>query len=278
MNVHVLNYEPNRTGGGWTQSRYLYEGLQAVPYEEADVVLITGPTMASHEQVVKAHLDGKRIVLRVDNHVLPSRNRNTGMSRMRAFADLSDLVVYQSEWARDYLKPFVGQDGVVILNGADTSIFNTEERKETSHCLYVRSSRIAEKGWEMARYWYSRHFQEDDLGVLNIVGKFSPENLEYKFDFFNNEPYIFYGEQPREKLAELMKSSGKFLYSYFMDACSNTAIEALLCGCELVDIYGMAQTGGMPEIQNRFDSSGAKALSKERMVKEYLEVINGIVL
>ena len=270
MSVHILNYEPNRIGGGWTAAKYLYEGLNAVQYEEADTILITGPSMAHHNEVIKAKADGKKIILRLDNHLLASRNRNTGMSRMKSFCDLADIVIYQSKWALDYLYPFTKKEGVVILNGVDTKIFHSNGRTDNETSLYVRSSRITEKGWEMARYWYAYHYARNTtvrVNGLNIVGKFSGENMEYNFDFFNNEPYQFLGEQPRENLASIMRNSKYFLYSYFMDACSNTLLEARASGCEIVDVYGMLKTGGAPEIMECSD------ISVERMIKEYKEII-----
>lgn len=264
MSVHIANYEPDRLGGGWTQARYLYEGLGGVSYEEADTVLICGPTMASHEQVEKAKRDGKKIVLRVDNHLLNSRNRGTGMTRLKAFADVADLLIYQSQWAKDYLMPFTGKDGVVILNGVDTTLFKPRKKLEGS-CIYVRSSRINEKGWEMARHWVATNWQMKSLCGLTIVGKFSPDNLENGFDFYSNEVIAFMGEQPRENVASLMAEKQYFLYSYFMDACSNTLLEARASGCEIVDVYGMLHTGGAPEIMTCED------ISKERMVSEYKE-------
>src|SRR3990167_4428834 len=186
MSVHILNYEPNRIGGGWTAAKYLYEGLNAVQYEEADTILITGPSMAHHNEVIKAKADGKKIILRLDNHLLASRNRNTGMSRMKAFCELADTIIYQSEWARDYLYPFTKRDGAVVLNGVDTELFHNRGRMENTNSLYVRSSRIAEKGWEMARYWYTYNYPRMGLATLNVVGKFSRENMEYNFDFYNN--------------------------------------------------------------------------------------------
>ena len=264
MKVHIPNFDTSKIGGGWTQTRYLAEGLGNSSYEEADIYFISGATMVSHSEVEKAFDDNRKIVLRVDNHLLPSRNRNTGISRMKAFAKMADLIVYQSEWARNYLLPMLG-DGKVILNGVDTSIFKPGTNHDNS--LYVRSSRINEKGWEMARYWFSRN---NEGKTLNIVGKFSGENIEYNFDLYNGEKFKFWGEQPRENLAEIMRSSKYFLYSYFMDACSNTLLEARASGCEIIDIYGMLQTGGAPEIMALED------LSKERMIKEYEECLQAI--
>lgn len=262
MNVHIANFDPVKIGGGWTATRYLYEGLSCVDYDQADVYLITGASMVNHSDVEKAKQDGKRIVLRVDNHLLPSRNRNTGMSRMKAFAQQADQLIYQSKWAHDYLSPILGKSGDVILNGVDTRKFYTSPLKQG--CIYVRSSRIAEKGWEMARFWYS---QNAHLEPLTIVGKFSRENMEYNFDFINNEHYRFVGEQGRDNLASMLRDSKYFLYSYFMDACSNTLLEARASGCEIVDVYGMLKTGGAPEIM------ACEDISVERMIKEYKEVL-----
>lgn len=267
MKVHIANYQ-ERIGGGWSQARYLAKGLGNADYEEADVYLICGASMVSHGDVEKAKADGKKIVLRVDNHLLASRNRNTGMSRLKAFSSVADLIVYQSEWSREYLKPYLGVDGAVILNGVDLNIFNSKNRANTKDVLYVRSSRIAEKGWEMARYKYSvQHAKHQDIGKLNIVGKFSGENIEYNFDFYNNENYLFLGEQPQESLAYIMKQSRYFLYSYFMDACSNTLLEARASGMSIVDVYGMLETGGAPEIM------ACEDISIERMIDEYKKEI-----
>lgn len=264
MKVHLLNYEPDRVGGGWTQARYLYNGLECVSYDEADVVLISGATMASHSDVEKAKEDGKKIVLRVDNAVRNSRNRGTGMTRLKAFADKADLVIYQSEWARNFLKPFLGKDGVVILNGVDTKVFNSDNRQapENSY-LYSRSSRDEGKQWIMAWYWFV-----NKIGTLEIVGKFSRENMEYNFDFFNDEKYRFLGEQPN--LVDAFKRNRYFLYTYLNDACSNTLLEARASGCEIIDAYGMLKTGGAPEIM------ACEDISIERMIKEYRECLQAI--
>lgn len=266
MKTHIPNYNPDKIGGGWTQTKYLHAGLDCGGYEESDTYLITGPTMVGHDEVEKAKNDGKKIVLRVDNHLLPSRNRNTGMSRMKSFASQADLVVYQSQWAKDYLSPIIGVGGVVILNGVDTKIFTPWSPKRDY--LYIRSSRIAEKGWEMARYWFSR-FNEG--GKLNIAGKFSGDNIEYNFDFINGEPHRYLGEQSQKSLADIMNHTKYFLYSYFMDACSNTLLEARASGCEIIDVYGMLQTGGAPEIMACSD------ISIERMLREYQECLAAIV-
>lgn len=266
MKTHLLNYEPGRIGGGWTASRYLAEGLGHVSYEEADVVLITGATMASHDNVARAKLDGKKIVLRVDNAVRDSRNRGTGMSRMKAFAEAADLVIYQSHWAKDFLMPFTKKEGAVILNGVDTKLFNSDNRQAPDNSyLYVRSSRDEGKGWINAWYWFV-----NNPGTLEIVGKFSGENLQWNFDFYNGERFRFMGEQ--SYMPDVYRRNRYFLYSYWCEAGSNTLLEARASGCEIIDVHGALKTGCAPEYM------AMKDISVERMIKEYREVIDGIFL
>lgn len=262
MRIHLANYEPGRRGGGWTQARYLYEGLECQGYDEADVFLICGPTMVSHDQVTQAKRDGKKIVLRVDNAVRDSRNRGTGMSRMLSFAQAADLVIYQSEWAKGFLMPYLKKDGEVVLNGVDTTQFNNSNRNDTEDTyLYVRSSRDEGKQWIMAWYWFVNH-----PGSLSIVGKFSTENLDWNFDFYNDERYRFFGEQ--KDMAMIYRANKYFLYTYLNDACSNTLLEAKASGCEIIDVYGMLQTGGAPEIMS------CKDISIGRMITEYKEALS----
>src|SRR5688572_26385879 len=154
-------------------------------YEEADIYLIPSPTMVQREEVLKAKDDGKKIVLRLDNAVRNSRNRNTGMTRMYDFAQWADLVVYQSEWARDYLKPFLKKDGAVIINGVDTDLFHGEDHYDKGNIyLYSRFNRDETKNWEVARYWYSQRQIDFPDAELWIVGQFSPELVEGNFDFY----------------------------------------------------------------------------------------------
>lgn len=261
--IHIANYDPARLGGGWSFSRNLAKGLGQTPYEEAKVYLIPGPTMASHVDVLKAKQDGKKIVLRVDNAVRDSRNRGTGMSRLKAFSELADLVVYQSNWAKNFLSPFTKKDGVVILNGVDTERFKPGTPQDDTY-LYVRSSRDEGKQWIMAWYWFV-----NNPGHLDIVGKFSPDNIEWNFDFFNGEKITFLGEQA--DMPSIYQRNKYFLYTYLNEAGSNTLLEARASGCQIVSVYGMLDTGCGPEYMALQD------ISLERMVREYKEAAVSLI-
>lgn len=276
MRIYLANYEPDRRGGGWTQARYLFEGLNCTTdYDSADIYLITGPTMANYDQVERAKQDGKKIVLRADNAVRDSRNRGTGMTRMKTFADMADLIIYQSKWARDFLMPYTKKDGVVILNGVSSARFypieyspiDNESPPQSDSYLYVRSSRDEGKQWLMAWYWFIQHFAKNPRSHLTIVGRFSSENTDWNFDFYNNERYRFEGELSAQNMSIAYQTHKYFLYTYLNDACSNTLLEARASGCEIVDVYGMLQTGGAPEIM------ASKDISVERMIIEYEQAL-----
>lgn len=271
MKIHLANYQPNRLGGGWTASRYLYEGLGATDYDSADIYFITSPTMVSHDEVEKAKADGKKIVLRIDNAVRNSRNRGTGMSRMAAFYGAADLVIFQSKWARDFLEPYLTKlDGitkraVVILNGVDTKLFSPGQPEDNTY-LYVRSSRDEGKQWIMAWYWFV-----NNPGRLEIVGKFSSENLQWNFDFYNDERFMFMGEQ--SYMPDVYKRNKYFLYTYLNEAGSNSLLEARASGCEIINVYGMLDTGCAPE----YMSMSLEDIKIERMIREYRDAINTIL-
>lgn len=268
MRVHIANYEPDRSGGGWTFQRNFTKVIPQASYEDADIYMIAGASMVSIDDAKKAKAEGKKVILRADN--MPRRSRNArwvddqGKTKIKALAEIADLVIYQSKWARDFLYPHLLVDGPVILNGVDTTIYNPDNRNAAPDSyLYARSSRDEGKNWIFAWYWFV-----NKKGTLEIAGRFSPENLKHNFDFYNNERYTFVGEQP--SLVDSYKRNMFFLYTYLNDACSNTLIEALASGCQIIDVYGMLQTGGAPEIME------LKDLSLERMCEEYDEALRSI--
>jgi len=275
--IYIAEQENKKVGGGWSWIANAKKVLPITNYRNADIYLIPSPSMVSKEEVDQAKADGKKIVLRVDNIVRNSRNRNTGMSRMKRFAEQADLVIYQSEFARNLLLPYIQVDGQIILNGCDQTIFNPEGRTEstTARYIYSRVNRDETKNWEMARIYYQGKYQANNDSLLHIVGHFSPELIEYNFDFYQEEKYRFWGVmRDPASLAQIYKDSDYFVYTYFNDACSNSLIEALSSGCLVADPYGMATTGGAIEILHAQQAFGDEYLDIKRMGKQYLEAIS----
>lgn len=282
MKLYIAKQDESRLGGGWSWISNIKKALaeDIVSYEEAEVYLIPSPSMVSKEEVDKAQADGKKIVLRVDNIVRNSRNRNTGMSRMKRFADQADLVIYQSRFAKKLLKNFIGKDGKVILNSCDTDIFNPKGRDEsvTARYVYSRVNRDETKNWEMARYIYQEESEmRGNDAILNIVGNYSPELVEYNFDFYQGENYRYWGAiNDPLVLADIYRNSDYLIYTFWNDACSNTLIEALCCGCLVADKYGMAKTGGAMEILSNYYTKGLEYFSLNRMGQEYKKALSAL--
>lgn len=269
MRIHIAKFEPERIGGGWTFANNFSKVIPQNDYDHADIYFIPSPSMVSREEVLKAKEDGKKIVLRIDNAVRNSRNRNTGMTRMRDFAQWADLVIYQSEWAMNYLMPYLKKEGKIIVNGVDLNLY-PKLQKTGNIILYSRFNRDETKNWEAARYWFSRYHLYHPETKLLITGQFSPELIAGNFDFYNGETFEYLGVLNQHNMAKVYGIADKFLYTYFNDACSNSLIEALVSGCEIVGDDYYRHTGGAPEIiYKHYLERGRDYFSLERMAEDY---------
>lgn len=282
MKIYIPQKAKQGIGGGWTFVRNLMKALKdkvvfhSNPFE-AEICFIPGCTLIERREVEWFKKQGRKIVLRIDNIPRNSRNRNTSTSRLFDFAQMADVVVYQSEWAKKWIMPFVKKDGVVILNGADKSIFKPEgdriEKQGKPQWLYSRHNRDETKRWEETWYQFQESYYKNPDIHLWIVGKFSPVNREYNFDFFGGaeKRYRYFGiiQDPKE-MAKLYRSADLLCLPYYMDACSNTAVEARLSGLEVV--FNEGQGGGTKEIME----APLEELILESMGEKYLNVFKSI--
>lgn len=279
MKIHLANHSEQKIGGGWTFlnnfKKYLERlGAQLVPTDlGADIIFISGATMVDRNFVSKNKAQGKKIVLRVDNIPRNSRNRNTGTSRLFDIAQMADLVIYQSRWAKEYIEPFIKKDGPVILNGADTEIFNDHAPARPTdgspQVLYTRFNRDETKRWDEAWYEYIHCQRLYPKAHLWIVGQFSPELVEYGFDFFQGERFEYLGviDDPA-MMAEIYRGASELLLPYYNDACSNTLIEYRLC--RPAGVVHHNDTGGTPEIME----AELSELTADHMTKRYLQELS----
>ncbi len=266
------NSNPNKDkrGGGWSFleniTRELREHYVQDP-DKADVLLIPSASMVDRATVTP-YVGKKKIVLRVDNWLKDSRNRGTGMSRMIDFAEIADVIVYQSKWAQGYLGSVLGYPdrARVILNGSSIRFDLPKEQHNVYRYLYARQNRDDSKQQHVAFYEYqmrARQFEEQP--ELWIVGEFSPEITQWNFDL-GNMPVKYFGSVPYSQMPDIMSQCDALLYSYFNDACSNTLSEALMARLEIVDCSGMLQTGGAKEQMQ------AGVRTTKQMADEYYKV------
>ncbi|HBX15876.1 MAG TPA: hypothetical protein DEF57_01040 [Candidatus Magasanikbacteria bacterium] len=283
--MYIPNLNKNGLGGGWTFLNNLLKAIKtdvqiAHSVEDCDIMFICGPTMVGRDEVELANKLGKKIIFRVDNIPEDYRNRGTAISRLKDYSKMADVVVYQSEWARNYVKTLTCVDGAVIFNGVDRDIFNKDNRTDNyKQYLYVRSSTNENKRWQEAKFFFREYWMTADNHELEliVVGNFSDYVKLYGDDFINryklgafDEPIKYLGQinDPR-RMAEIYKTSAVLIAPYYNDACSNTILEARACGCE-IDLCLSGNSGGTPEILALSD----ELIGIDRMGKEYLGLFN----
>ena len=266
-----------KLGGGFSFRRNFIKGLQEFSdwvftesIEKADICLVPSTSMVTKETINKIKAFGKKLVVRIDNVPRNSRNRNTGTSRLKGFAQAADEVIWQSLWARDYLGEFIGREGRVIYNGVDMGIFKPNGEKYRfggkPTYLYSRYNRDETKQWERAWFIYQSIQKYNPSAKLIIVGRFSPEVVECGFDFFKKENFEYLGivNDPIE-MAKIYRGCDHLLATYYNDCYSNTYLEALACSVTLEHID---MSGGTPELIK----NGPRSLYD--MVRDYLRVLN----
>lgn len=283
MKISIVNESKQNLGGGFSFINNLVKGLQSTDHEltnwqEADVVLIPSSTMISKELFRTIQGANKKIVLRCDNMPKNSNNRNCGSSRIQMMADGADKIVYQSEWATEYLVKFLKKDGIVIHNSVDETIFKVdgEVREFDGDPVYLfsRYNRDETKHWHVAWYEYQKIQCNNPSAKLIIVGKFSDNIRSYNFDFYNNENIEYIGIiDSKEEMAKVYRGVDVFMMTYYNDACSNTFIESLMCGCEATCI---SMTGGTPEIMKKWKENGREYFSLKRMTEVYISLFESL--
>lgn len=244
------NPSKDKRGGGWSFVGNITRELSEhyTDPEKADVLLIPSASMVERKTVMP-YVGKKKIVLRVDNWLKDSRNRGTGMSRMKDFAEVADVIVYQSKWAQEYLGYLLGYKdrSQVILNGSNEVFRVDKVAHKPYRYLYARQNRDDSKQLHVALYEYQMLSRKhEEMPELWIVGNFSPEITQWNFDL-GIAPVNYMGSVPYEQMPSIMAQCDAFLYSYFNDACSQTLNEAMMAGLDIVDCSGMAQTGGAKE-------------------------------
>ncbi len=245
MKVYIPNISKQKVGGGWTFMRNLKKALKdrvlfVNTWQESDIVFIVGATITDPYEVIQAKKAGKGIIHRVDNIPKKSRNKRcTPHERMKQLSELSDVVLYQSEWAKEYCSPLCG-DGAVIYNGVDTDIFYPakEKDKDWERYLFAYHGKSELKAFWVAHYFFQRIFRENkncDFWFINDFGRDLPELQEAKFDFWNGESYTHLDKcDTPEQMAEIMRGCTHLIFPSVADASPNTVLEARACGLEVI--------------------------------------------
>lgn len=241
MNILTPGLARNDIGGGGTFLHNLRKALHPLGHElreagDYDMLLVAGASLCDRETVAEAQKNNKPIIFRVDNILEDSKNRNSGMPKIREYAELADVVVYQSQWAKRLLMPYTKKDGIVIYNGVDTDVFYPKGQAkdwEGTRIFYSKYSRNEVKRFHEVQYWYREYCIDKSDGTLVIVGRFADDLQKIKnpFEFHNNEEWEYKGIiTDQNRLAEIMRHCDLAFLPYYADACSNTVLEVQACG------------------------------------------------
>lgn len=281
VKIYIPNVRLDKIGGGWTFTKNFYElaGEHLVgTVDECDIFFITGATLVKRHEISEAKDKGKKIVLRVDGVPEDARNRGTGWSRLRDYAKMADLVIYQSNFIKDTVGRLLNAKRIgIIYNGVDTNVFNaTDKTYKEDSILYVNyrkgeQNKRVEEAIERFRYYKLDHPE----AKMTFVGLFPKVIREWNFwllDLKKGVDYDYYGVAvSRVELANIMREHEYIAFPSFADPCPNTLIEAMACGCKPLWIN---KYGGQHCIVTRWDGMD---WSREHMVKSYLESFEGIL-
>lgn len=263
-------------GGGWTFLRNFRKGMARYvefvdTVEQADLVFISGVTMVERDVVERAAELDKFIVFRMDNIPRKSRNKRSRVyDNIKRYAELADVVVYQSKWAEWYCTPMSGP-GTIILNGVDQDIFNTNDvliedvRKNNYLFLYHGKSEL--KQFWVAHYYFQLEARKNPDAQFWFIYNFKNELGELEeagFDFWNGEDFkrLDVMEDP-EAIAATMKQCKYLIFPSVCDAAPNTVLEARACGMEILYPAPAEASGTMELMHPDLD------ISLDRMCVEY---------
>lgn len=279
-------YHPNNSqqiiGGGWTFLKNFKKALIPLGYsfvdnwQEADIFFIGSVSMADAGEIEEANSAGKKIYFRIDNIPRKSRNkRGRVYDKMRRFSELSKNIIFQSKWAAFYAGWLTNnlKKSIIIYNGVDLNVFYPDKTKtifndKFKKFLFIQYNRDENKRFPEACYYFHLAWRNNKKHCLTLVGNFSPELIDAKFDFFAGEEIYYIPPIENEKiLAQVYREHDVLLFPAFMDACPNTVLEARACGLEIACVN---EIGGTKELLDpNLD------ISLERMGREYDNLFKG---
>lgn len=273
MKIYIPNItNDDRVGGGWTFLRNFKKGMSAMcqfvdRWQDCDIFFIVGITITDPAEVHEAHKAGKKIIMRVDNVPKKSRNkRSTPHERIKEFADMCELVIYQSQWAKEYCYPLAG-NGMVIYNGCDTDIYYSAKQKpENPVYLFAYHGKNEMKQFWFAHLYFQYFYRANNNAVFKFIydfGRDYDELAKSNFDFWNGEKYEHIPLiQDAEDMADLMRECTHLIYPSIADASPNIVTEARACGLEIVgeSDYAFSGTKELMDIED---------ISLDRMIDEY---------
>ena len=239
MKINILYKFSEGPYGGANQflkglkTKLIEQNLYSSIYTNADIIIVNSSpdnfakTLKSIIRIVYK-FPHKLIVNRIDGPV--GLIRSSGIEYDKSFMLFSkyfcDGIIYQSSWSRNKLLnlniiPKISE--TIILNGSDSSFFNTLDRDRFNSSDKIK---IIASSWS------------DNMNKGFNAYKWLDENLnfdKYEMTFVGNSPLNFKNikiipPKSSQALIDLLKKSDIYITASQNDPCSNSLIEAISCG------------------------------------------------
>jgi glycosyltransferase involved in cell wall biosynthesis len=191
-------------------------------------------------------------------------------------AEMADVVVYQSEWAKEYCMPLTG-DGAIIYNGVNTQLFKPTPAMKPDHdrYLFAYHGKSELKGFWTAHAYFQKVFRDNpqaEFWFINDFGRDLDELQKSKFDFWNGEKYRHLPFAPTpEQMAMVMQQCTHLLFPSIADASPNTVLEARATGLKVHLTADKLDSGTEELLDPQLD------ITLERMGDEYYAVLKMIM-
>lgn len=194
---------------------------------------------------------GGKVIQRLDGIYYPSKHSKDYLSLNKTikkiYCDLSDFVVFQSEYSRQQCFAMFGEkkreNYEIIVNGVNEKIFYPDKNKPSVPEKFILTTTGNFRNVDMLEPVI---LALDELeGKLNfelmIIGPINNPLLEK----YTDRKYIKnMGSKNMKEIAELLRKSDIFIYSHLNPPCPNSVLEAIASGLPVVGF----DSGSMSEL------------------------------
>jgi glycosyltransferase involved in cell wall biosynthesis len=259
MKIFTENINVNSDSGPNSFAKKLIPQLQNNGCEFTDMVT-ADISLCFIESRIREKLKIPR-VLRLDGiYFNTAQDYQTQNQNIKRTFDLSDGVIYQSEFNKNLIESYFGphKSSVVIHNGADLnfieSITPMLPKKNGSIWCCASQWRPHKRLRENIRY-FLEHKKEDD--VLIIAG-----SVEEK-EKIKDKSVAYFGNLTPAQLCSVYKTSKYFIHLAWLDHCPNVVVDARASGCHIIctDAGGTKEIAGLDSTIIEEDSWDFKPLN-----------------
>lgn len=173
-----------------------------------------------------------------------AQNYNVQNRNIKRTYDMSDGIIFQSEFNRDLTFKYFGEceNYQIIHNGADLLAIKEIEplnfdKYENLWCC-ASSWRPHKRLDENIRYFLEHAGSSDGLMIAGDV----PSHQRVK-----NEKIHYVGTLNQKQLFALYKKAKYFIHLAWLDHCPNVVVDARACGCQII----CSSAGGTKEIAGK---------------------------